>query len=199
MHENVSYAVKSNFGCSDIFSSSVGVKQGCVLSPMLFNCFLYDLPPIFSDNCDPVSLCDAKISCLMYADDLVLVSQSSVGLQNALNELTGYCKKWNLTVNLNKTRILLFYTNGHYLKKYNFCYDNCTLEVVNSYCYLGIVFTPAGNFKTAIERLADQAQKAAFKLSQLNIRDNIKLAFKLFQILVFPILSYCSEIWCPLF
>ena len=197
VYNPVLYSVKCDSGCSDSFTSTVGVKQGCVLSPTLFNIFLHDLPLIFDQKCEPVTLHDIKLNCILYADDLVILSESEVGLQNALNRLSDYCAKWKLTVNLSKTKVIIFNKRGHTLKKYRFVYNNSMIEIVPSYCYLGIVFTASGTFKAATDRLAEQAQKAAFKLKQLNIRDNVILAFKLFECLIFPILSYGSEVWSP--
>ena len=44
----------------------------------------------------------------MYADDLVIVSQSASGLQKSLDRVNQYCLKWKLTVNINKTKVLIF-------------------------------------------------------------------------------------------
>ena len=60
---------------------------------MLFNLFLNDLPERFTNECVPVMLdSDQNISVLMYADDIVLLSESPIGLQNCLNNLLEYCK-----------------------------------------------------------------------------------------------------------
>ena len=58
-----------------------GLKQGDILSPMLFNIYINDLPEIFDQPCDPVSLGNRNISCLLYADDLVIISKTATGLQ----------------------------------------------------------------------------------------------------------------------
>ena len=99
MYASVFYCVKLNGCLSDKIPSDVGVKQGCVLSPLLFNIFLSDLPCIFEDSCDPVTLLDSSLSCLMFADDLFIHSETSRGFQNALNKLNAYCQNWGLTIN----------------------------------------------------------------------------------------------------
>ena len=83
-------------GLTDDFNSTVGVKLGCILSPLFFNIFLSDLPSIFDDSCDPVHLNNNPLHCLLYADDLILLSESANGLQNALDRLHAYCKKMEI-------------------------------------------------------------------------------------------------------
>ena len=96
MYDNVLYRVKIEGQLSPTISSSLGVKQGCVMSPLLFNLFLSDLPCIFSNDCHPVKICDLNLNCLMFADDLVLISQSAEGLQNCLNITATNCDKYLL-------------------------------------------------------------------------------------------------------
>jgi hypothetical protein len=64
------------------------------------------------------------VSCLLYADDLVLISESAIGLQNSLNILSCYCDKWNLTVNLDKAKIKIFNKAGRKLTRESFLYKN---------------------------------------------------------------------------
>lgn len=85
MYSDVQYSVKVADGVTEAFSSTVGVKQGCVLSPTLFNIYMCDLPCKFDNSCAPVILNNTQINCLMFADDLVLFSESATGLQNMLN------------------------------------------------------------------------------------------------------------------
>jgi exonuclease III len=197
IYSDVKYSIKLPHGILNAFNSAVGVKQGCVLSPLLFNLYLHDLPSIFNDLCHPVSLHDSKLSCLMFADDLILLSESAIGLQNCLDCLSNYCDKWKLNVNLNKTKVIIFNKGGHNIKKFNFTYKNNQLEIVSNYCYLGITFSSTGNFRLGLESLTDKANKALFKLKQLDVRDNITTALKLFHSLIVPILRYGCEIWSP--
>ena len=196
MYEKVLYSVRSGNEVTDAFPSKTGVKQGCILSPLLFNLFVADLPDIFTNDCDPAILFDHKLSCLMFADDLVLFSESAEGLQNALVKLQNYCDKWGLVVNLNKTKIIYF-NSSRKLPVHRFELNGIEIEQVNEYCYLGIVFTSNGSFKAACNRLYLQALKALFKLQQLDIRGNIPVAIHLFNTLVLPVAMYGCEVWGP--
>jgi hypothetical protein len=44
----------------------------------------------------------------MYADDVILISESAHGLQNCLNKLSDYCETWNLCINIDKTKVMIF-------------------------------------------------------------------------------------------
>ena len=75
---------------SNYVSIDRGVKQGDSLSPNLFNIYINDLPDIFDKSCQPVTIDKLTISCLMFADDILLLSESAEGLQNALNKVAEY-------------------------------------------------------------------------------------------------------------
>ena len=81
MYSSVLFSVKCDTKLTDSFETKVGVKQGCVLSPIFFNIFLSDLPDIFDSNCHPVKLNNTSLHCLLYADDLIILSERSDGLQ----------------------------------------------------------------------------------------------------------------------
>ena len=81
MYETISYKIKLKDGYLDPITSNLGLKQGCPLSPMLFNLYIDDVKDIFDEQCDPVTITDTNISHFLYADDLVLVSLTPEGLQ----------------------------------------------------------------------------------------------------------------------
>lgn len=81
----------------------------------------------------------------MYADDLILLSETKEGLQKSLNALAKFCKDWGLDVNISKTKVMIFNKSGKNLNhNHNFTFNDCDLEVVNRYRYLGIIFQPSG-------------------------------------------------------
>ena len=84
-----------------------GVLQGGLLSPSPFNSFLEDLPA-YLDIEKGVSIGAIHIAYLLYADDLVLMSESPTGLQNSIHGLEKFCMQWHMVVNLTKTKVLVF-------------------------------------------------------------------------------------------
>ena len=98
-----------NNGITQSFSSNIGLKEGCNLSPILFNIFVNnDLNEIFDKTfCQPAKIKNLTLNNLLYADNLVLVSETSSGLQNCLDRLQEYCDKWRLTINIKKTKTMV--------------------------------------------------------------------------------------------
>ena len=196
MYQNSSAQVKLRLGLSDNFHTSKGVLQGNNLSPLLFNLFVNDLHKSVFTSDDSVSINSKKLSCLLYADDLVLLASDPVSLQNNLNRLNTYCNKWHLSVNLKKTKIVAFSTSGRKCK-HQFVYDKKLIDNVSEYNYLGIKFASSGTFTFAKKELIFKARKALFKVyKSVNYPlCSVQLMSKLFDTLVKPILLYGSEIW----
>ena len=58
-----------------------------------------------------------RVTCLLWADDIVLISKTEKGLKNSLTKLENYCNKWKMIVNTDKTKIMIFNKTGTNFKK----------------------------------------------------------------------------------
>ena len=56
-----------------------------------------------------------SMNCLMFADDILLLSETPEGLQNSINKLNYYCNKWQLTINTQKTKIMVIQEKIFYM------------------------------------------------------------------------------------
>ena len=136
---------------------------------------------------DGIDIGMLKIFLLLYADDIIIFARSAEELQNNLDHLHEYSTRYRLIVNTSKTKVMVF---GLY-------YNNFELAIVNTFSYLGIVFSTGGSFSECQKTLAGQATKAIFQLNSYlyhltNITPKHKL--ELFDKLVAPILNYGSQV-----
>ena len=114
-----------------------------------------------------------KISKLSFADEFVILSTSHHGLQNALKKLEDYCYKWQLSVNVKKTKVMTFQKS--YSPTSHLYYKNVPLIETKEYNCLGNVIDYKGNFKRAIQELTKKGLKV-FLLSEVG-----SLIFKVFR------------------
>ena len=193
------YAVKRVGKALDAISSNLGLKQGCPLSPMLFNIYMDDVNDIFDNLCEPIDIQDNKINHFLYADDLVLISQSKAGLQRCIDKLYHFSNRKHLTISTKKSKTMTFNPSGRLIKD-TFNLGNKTLENVQTFCYLGFEVTTSGTVTHAMNTLSDKAKKALRPLMCTIARFNIpvKTAIRLFHTFISPILLYNAENWTVL-
>ena len=90
---------------------------------------------------------------LMYADDLALVSDNIFDPQRKINCLESYCNKWGLSVNMTKTKVVVF-KNGGFIRSCEKCfYGTEQIQEVADYNYLGVVFGSTLNWSKCIKNL----------------------------------------------
>ena len=212
LYHNAKSCVRVNNNTSSLFNCNVGVRQGENLSPLLFALFLNDLESTLrNDNVRGLDFVNdlimknlsnddiemwLRLYILLYADDTIILAESSDDLQLALNSLYSYCSTWDLSVNTSKTKIVIF-SRGKVRNKPNFYFGNDIIDICDDYTYLGVTFNYNGNFKKAINKQVCQARQAMFALlaKAKKLHLPIDVICDLFDKIVLPILLYGCEIW----
>jgi len=173
------------------------VKQGCPLSPLFFGLYIDALEPHIAalDDDDGPDLASTPVKLLLYVDDLVLMSRTQRGLQKQLNELGKFCDERDLTVNVKKTKVVVF---GSRVNTSPLLYGGLPIEEVASLRYLGVELHRSGSMKIVVEHLAAASKRAVFTLrrryADLKIND-LAIICQLFDALVKPVISYSCELW----
>ena len=141
MYNKSNCSIKLNADlCTKSFPYDRGVRQGCVLSPLLFNLYINEIPKLLQNECaNPFILPNGeKLSCLvyrMYADDILILSQTALDLQNSLDILSKFCSKWGLSVNLSKTKTMISQKKNKLANRCSFKYNDDLVENVSHYAY----------------------------------------------------------------
>lgn len=198
MYQEASVCTRKDNNLSAEIPVKKGVHQGNTLSPTLFNIFINDLPQIMDGNDSPNISNRVNVPCLLYADDIVLLSLTKTGLQNKLTKLHSYCEKWAFKINTDKTKVIIFAKCDPKLPVL-FQIGNDIIQTVDQYKYLGVIFHKSGTFKSAQEHLAKQANKALHVLKRAFNKTVVHpdTIMKIFDSTIKPILTYGAEIWVP--
>ena len=187
---------------SNLIDVKIGTEQGHPMSPELFKMFLYD----FSTEIELLlgieipNLNDYKISHLLWADDLILLAEDARSLQKLLDVLNNFTTKWELSVNISKTNVMVFNTSSKLLNcSFGFKLGNNSIIPTKQYTYLGITFSLNGSFIPAMVNLSTKALRAYFSMKRtLNVTAlTCSSMLKLFDCLIRPIATYSSQIWLP--
>ncbi|XP_067137170.1 uncharacterized protein [Centruroides vittatus] len=185
--------------CSQPFFSDKGVKQGCILSPILFSLFLNDLLNCIDDSGgDGIVVGGVSVKVLAYADDVVIVADSPRSLQRSIDLLDNYLSDNSLQLNLAKSKIVVFRNGGKASKADKWWFRGVPISVVSQYKYLGVIFKSNGYFNTHVRSCQVNAEIKMDKvihMCQSAKLCNLKDRLRLFNAVVGSSLLYASEVW----
>ena len=191
--------VRTNYDISETFPIEKGVLQGETISPILFTMYLEDLIDRYnSSSTMPIKVLNAAIHLLLYADDIILLAYTPAELQMKIEILSKYFAENGLTVNLGKTKFMVF-SKKRDKSKYKLTWQGKQIERVKVYIYLGVPFSENLSFEIARQHFFQKAKIALSSLQGIVYKSRLnsfESALALYNSLVRSVLSHCSPIWC---
>ena len=201
MHKSVKACVRTSTGLTDYFDCPIGLKQGCLASPILFSLFINELADnIENSGVRGVQLLPdlTEILLLMFADDLALISDSVVGLQKLLNILYRFCSDRGMIINIVKTIIVVFKKGGMLARNETWSLGGERIQVVPCFTYVGVNFTRQLSLIQMAKEQSVKGKRVLISiLSKLYQYGQLpkEVFFKIFDTKICPILLYGSELW----
>ncbi|XP_075157859.1 uncharacterized protein LOC142231124 [Haematobia irritans] len=180
---------------SEYFETKKGVKQGCLLSPLLFALYINDMHDFLEGG---IYVENINIRLLLYADDIVLLADDINILQNMIAKLEIYCKMWSLEVNLSKSEIMVFRNGGKLSRYERWTYNGLEIKIANEFKYLGVTFTPKMKFNKHVKNRNNEAKNAINATwKQFIGREDISMnaKWRLFLAVCRSIQAYGAQVW----
>jgi hypothetical protein len=187
--------VRSNNEYTPFIDIKKGVRQGCILSPSLFNNYTEKLFRVIK-NMPGLNIHGRNINNIRYADDTVVLAESELELQELITTLNSISQDFGLEINIQKTKTMVISKTE---KQHNVAVkiNNVTLEQVKSYVYLGHTITEDGRCEVEIKKRIGMAKNTFNKMKHLltSKQINNKLKMRIIKCYVFSTLLYASETW----
>lgn len=194
----------ATLGYTAFFPVETGVRQGCVLSPILYSLFINDLAlqlkQLEAEGIG-VPLGTGRLCILLYADDIVLLGESPEQLRRLMASLSDYTTQWRFAVNHAKCGLMRFGPTGTApLPDVRLTIGRDAVPWVTCYKYLGVELhsdrsKPFSQFKRRILASATRAGHMVGGMGMYSGKLSVPLGDQVYCAMVRPLLEYCSEVW----
>jgi len=181
---------------SEWFGVHKGVRQGCTLSPWLFNVFVDKVTrEARKEFVREVKLSTGEVGVLLFADDMVVMAESEEGLQSNLQALSDAMGRWDLKVNWGKTKVMMV------ARKRGGCevrIGNQVIEQVEEMKYLGVMISSDGRMEKEVEARIGSATRTIGGMSEAVLRRkelSKSTKLKVVNATMMPSLLYGCEVW----
>ena len=177
LYNNATNAVLFNGSIGDWFRTSVGVRQGCLLTPTLFSIFLERImTDALEDYEGTVNIRDRTITNLPFADDIDGLAGEEEELANLVERLDKASPSYGIGISAEKTKLMTNNTSGI---KTEIKVNGQKLETVTGFKYLGSVITDEGSKPEVPSRIAQTtAALTRLKPVMTNITSSINTEIK---------------------
>lgn len=196
LYEGSSACIRINGAYTDWFEISMGVRQGCVASPWLFNLFMDSCLSELKERECGLRMNGLLVKCLLYADDQVLLASSADDLQEMVTCMNESFMKKGMKVNVNKTKVMVL-ERDEIVTECKIMIGDDKVEQVEEFVYLGCMFTRDGTCDGDIERRVKAGNRINGAMHTFMKSHNVskKARLAVHDGVLAPTLMYGSECW----
>ena len=186
-------AVITGHGTTDWFQIGIGLCQGCILSPCLFNLYAEYIRhnARLDEGQAGIKIAGRNINNLRYVDDTTLITENKEELKSLLMKVKEESEKVGLKLNIQKTKILASGPITSWKK------DGETMQTMTGFIFLGSKITADADCSQEIKRCLLLGSKAITNLGTILKSRDITLLTKvhLVKAMGFPVVMYGCESW----
>ena len=152
LYDKATSAVQMNGSIGEWFRTTVGVRQGCLLSPTIFNIFLERImSDALEEHDGKVSIGGRNITNLRFADDIDALAEEEQELEALVESLDKTCTRYKMEISAEQTKLMTNSANGI---QREIRVKGQKLGTVTSFKYLGAVVSDDGSKPEILSRIA---------------------------------------------
>ncbi|KAH0816561.1 hypothetical protein GEV33_006230 [Tenebrio molitor] len=139
-----------------------------------------------------------KVWSLAYADDLVVLARGEKGMKEMLGNMEKYMRRKKLTVNVEKSKMMVFRKGGGRRKINEWKWEKNKIEEVKEFKYLGYVMNERNTAAAHVRELVKKANKiigAVWGIGERKFGHDFRRRIMMFDSLVKSVMMYGAEIW----
>ena len=195
VYSDVSCEVKVGEKCSEPFGVSCGLRQGCILLPLLFSLYVNSLVYKLKEAEVGVKCGSQVIPVLLYADDTVILAEDERSMRRGLDTLAEWCSEWAVEINVEKCGVMHVRKKGVKRTEVKF-YVGDEVKVVEEYKYLGcVVYEHLQSARMAEERAKAGTRALGDWLRRCRAAVGEVKGSTFMKMLVESVLLYGAEVW----
>ena len=188
---------------SEWFPVRVGLRQGCVMSPWLFNLYIDGVvrevnARVLGRGVKMIGRDDNEweLNQLLFADDTVVVADSEEKLCQLVAEFGRVCERRKLRVNVGKSKVMRC-TRNEEGARLNVVLNGEVLEEVDTFKYLGSVIAANGGVEADVRHRVNEGCKVLGAVNGVmkNRRLGMNVKRVLYEKVIVPTVMYGSELW----
>jgi hypothetical protein len=188
--------VEFNGTSSKMLTLTTGVPQGSILGPLLFIIYIND-----------IAQASKLFDFIIYEDDTTLSTTLEIVIKNTqphtaegiLNTELANVSEWlkvnMLSLNVNKSKYMIFHTNRKQINPMHLLLDNTTIERSLQFNFLGLTLDENLNWKVHIDKISNKISKSIGILNKLKHFIPIKIKILIYNSLILSYLNYCILAW----
>ena len=208
LYKGATYLLQDGYKQTPQVPVARGIKQGCPLSPLLFSLFISDLPSYLQRCCpaEGVACGAAQVRCLLYADDLTLLTTSANGLQSLLDTLHSYTTNKRMKVNIAKTEVVVFggrLSARRQPQQVVYGPNRQPLKLVSSFKFLGLLMHESLRMKHTMaarnQPFLAALQQVSATAIRLRLGKHIPTRLRLAAVYAWPAANYGDVVWATAF
>ena len=195
-YSNSTCAVRLQHQTSSIFTVQRGVKQGSVLSPILFCMVMDKLLHTMCGGPHDLTLTGLSVGCSAHADDIRTCCIGVDNINKQANDINMFVSASSLALNTAKTEIV--HLSRHALPQESIDVIDKTVTTKKEAKCLGVWWSQDLSSNKSVEENINKARRAFFALGAIEVfqgKCNPLTARSLFTTFVMPILLYGCESW----